>query len=287
MGQEGKCESIKQAQRSAKAEEIRRVCREVRKNVVAMIGAAGSGHPGGSLSCVEIVSTLYFGVMRVKPEDPNWPDRDRFILSKGHAAPTLYAVLAEKGFFPKELLLTLRKFGSPLQGHPDARKTPGVEVSTGSLGQGLSMAVGMALAGKLDQKGYRVWVLLGDGECQEGQVWEAAMAASHYKLDNLAAFIDFNGLQIDGRVEEIMNPSPLADKWRAFGWRVLEVDGHDVDALLEAASYASESRGAPTAIIAKTVKGKGVSFMEGQREWHGKAPKGEELSRALEEVGRA
>lgn len=272
---------------SERADEIRRVCREVRRNVVAMIGAAGSGHPGGSLSCVEIVTTLYFGVMRVNPRDPSWPDRDRFILSKGHAAPTLYAVLAEKGFFPRDLLPTLRKLGSPLQGHPDARKTPGVEVSTGSLGQGLSMGVGMALAGKLDQKDYRVWVLLGDGECQEGQVWEAAMAASHYKLDNLAAFVDFNGLQIDGKTEEVMSLSPLADKWRAFGWRTLEVDGHDVDALLEVASVVSQSRGAPTAIIARTVKGKGVSFMEGQKEWHGKAPKGDELSHALEEVARS
>lgn len=264
--------------------EIRQICREVRRNVVAMIGAAGSGHPGGSLSCVEIVTALYFGVMRVKPDEPDWPDRDRFVLSKGHAAPTLYAVLAEKGFFPRDLLTTLRKMGSPLQGHPDCRKTPGVEVSTGSLGQGLSAAVGMALAGKMDRKGYRVWVLLGDGECQEGQVWEAAMAAAHYRLDNLAAFVDFNGLQIDGYVRDIMNPEPLIEKWRAFGWNALEIDGHDVGQILEASRIACATQGMPTAIVARTVKGKGVSFMEGRREWHGKAPAGDELETALREL---
>lgn len=265
--------------------EIEGRARAIRRHIIEMVGKAGSGHPGGSLSSSDILATLYFGgFLRLKPEDPLWPERDRFILSKGHAAPALYAALAERGFFGKDVLLTLREFGSILQGHPDCRKTPGVEVSTGSLGQGLSMGVGMALAGKLDGKGYRVWVLLGDGECQEGQVWEAAMAASHYRLDNLTAIVDHNHLQIDGRIEEVMSPEPIAQKFSAFGWEVFEANGHDIQNLVNVFRKAATVRGKPSAVIADTVKGRGVSFMENQKEWHGKAPKGEELERALKEL---
>lgn len=265
--------------------EIETRARALRRHIIEMVGKAGSGHPGGSLSSSDILATLYFGgFLRLKPEDPLWPERDRFILSKGHAAPALYAALAERGFFGKDVLLTLREFGSILQGHPDCRKTPGVEVSTGSLGQGLSMGVGMALAGKLDGKGYRVWVLLGDGECQEGQVWEAAMAASHYRLDNLTAIVDHNHLQIDSRIEEVMSPEPIAQKFSAFGWEVFEANGHDIQNLVNVFRKAATVRGKPSAVIADTVKGRGVSFMENQKEWHGKAPKGEELERALKEL---
>lgn len=257
----------------------------LRRHVIEMVGKAGSGHPGGSLSSADIIAALYFGgILRVDPNNPLWPDRDRFVLSKGHAAPVLYAALAERGFFPEDVLLTLRKMGSPLQGHPDCRKVAGVEASTGSLGQGLSISVGIALAGKLDKKDYRVWTLLGDGECEEGQVWEAAMAAAHYRLDNLCAIVDNNHLQIDGPVTEVLSPEPLADKFRAFGWDVAEVDGHSVRDLLTAFKTPRLGKGKPLAIIAETVKGKGVSFMEGVAGWHGKAPKGDELERALAEV---
>lgn len=257
--------------------------RVLRRHVIEMIGKAGSGHPGGSLSCADIVAALYFGnVLKVDPYNPLWPDRDRFVLSKGHAAPVLYAALWEKGFFDDDLG-SLRKLGSVLQGHPDCRKTPGVEVSTGSLGQGLSIAVGMALAGKLDQKPYRTFALLGDGECQEGQVWEAAMSASHYRLDNLVAVVDCNGLQIDGPVADVMSLEPLAGKFKAFGWHVHIVDGHNIEGLLEAFS-ALPPEGQPLALIAKTIKGRGVSFMEGVAGWHGKAPKEEELQKALLEL---
>lgn len=256
----------------------------IREDIVRMIGAAGSGHPGGSLSGADIVTALYFHVMRLDPARPHWPDRDRFVLSKGHAAPLLYAALAERGFFPKEELWTLRKLGSRLQGHPDCRKVPGVEMSTGSLGQGLAVANGMALAGKLDGRDYRVYVLLGDGEIQEGMVWEAAMAAAHYKLDNLIAFIDYNGFQIDGAITEVMNPEPIADKWKAFGWHVLSIDGHDMGQILEAVAEGQKVAGKPVMIVAKTVKGKGVSFMENQVGWHGVAPKPEEVERALAEL---
>lgn len=258
--------------------------REIRKSIVRMTGAAGSGHPGGSLSAADIVTVLYFHELRLKPEEPDWDGRDRFVLSKGHAAPVLYAALAEKGYFPKEELLTLRKLGSRLQGHPDLKSLPGVEMSTGSLGQGLAVANGMALAGKLDNKDYRVYALLGDGECQEGMVWEAAMAAAHYRLDNLAAFVDHNGLQIDGPVTEIMSPEPLTDKWKAFGWHVLSIDGHDLEQILSAIEEAKKTKGRPTVIIAKTVKGKGVSFMEDQVGWHGVAPKPEQVTQALAEL---
>jgi len=263
---------------------LEETARRVRRHIVAMVGRAGSGHPGGSLSAADILTVLYFRVLRLDPARPDWPDRDRFVLSKGHAAPALYAVLAERGFFPVEELGTLRRLGSRLQGHPDMKSTPGVEASTGSLGQGLSFAVGLALGGRLDGASWRVYALLGDGEVQEGQIWEAAMAAAHYRLDNLTAILDYNGLQIDGPVEKVMGIAPVADKWRAFGWHVLEVDGHDLPALVHALEEARATRGRPTIIVARTVKGRGVSFMENRAEWHGKAPAGPELEEALEEL---
>jgi len=258
--------------------------RAVRRDIIRMIGAAGSGHPGGSLSAVEVLTALYFHVMRLDPKRPDWSERDRFILSKGHAAPALYAVLAERGYFPVEELTTLRQLGSPLQGHPDMKKLPGVEMSTGSLGQGLSAACGMALAARLDKADWRVYVLLGDGESEEGQVWEAAMAAAHYRLDNLTAYLDYNRLQIDGPVRNVMNPEPLADKWKAFGWNVLSVDGHNFKEILEATEAARAVSGQPSIIICHTVKGEGVSFMENEVDWHGKAPSAEETERALAEL---
>lgn len=257
---------------------------QIRRDIITMVGEAGSGHPGGSLSAADIVTALYFYIMRNYPTDPKHPDRDRFVLSKGHAAPVLYAALAERGYFPKEEIHTLRKLGSKLQGHPDMQKVPGVEMSTGSLGQGLSAAVGMALAGKLDRKKYRVYTLLGDGEIQEGMIWEASMAAAHFKLDNLTAFLDHNGFQIDGHINDVMNPEPLAAKWRAFGWHVVEIDGHNMEEIIAAVEMAKETTGKPTMIVAKTVKGKGVSFMEDQVGWHGVAPKADEMERALEEL---
>ena len=259
--------------------------RQIRRNIIKMLGQAGSGHTGGSLSASDIAACLYFWELNVNPAKPHWPERDRFVLSKGHAAPVLYAVLAEKGFFPVDDLNQLRKLGSPLQGHPDMRKVPGVEASTGSLGQGISWAVGMALAGKLDNKSYRVYTLLGDGEIEEGMVWEAAMAAAHYKLDNLMAFVDHNGLQIDGRVQEVMSPLPIPDKFKAFGWEVLERDGHDHKQIMQALNSARRVSGRPTAVIAHTVKGKGCSFMEDRVEWHGVAPKPDEVEKALAELG--
>ncbi len=257
----------------------------IRRHIIEMVGKAGSGHPGGSLSCTDMLAALYFGdILKVKPENPHWPDRDRLVLSKGHAAPALYAALAEKGFFDTQELLTLRERGSILQGHPDCLKVPGVDVSTGSLGQGLSQAVGIALSGKLDKKDFFVWAILGDGECQEGQIWEAAMSASHYKLGNLVAIIDHNGLQIDGPVGTVMCVEPIGAKFSAFGWKVLDADGHDIPMLLNMFSSIDRRSEKPTAIIAKTTKGKGVSFMEGVAGWHGKAPKGHELEQALIEL---
>ena len=258
--------------------------KQIRRHIVSMLAEAGSGHPGGSLSIADIVTALYFEVMKVDPARPDWEDRDRLVLSKGHACPVLYAALAEKGFFPVEELQTLRKINSRLQGHPDMKKTPGVEMSTGSLGQGLAAANGMALAGKLDKKDYRVYVILGDGEIQEGMIWEAAMAAAHYKLDNLTAFLDLNGLQIDGPIQEVMNPEPVADKWAAFGWNVLTIDGHDFEQIIEAVEKAKATKGKPTMIIANTVKGKGVSFMENEVDWHGNAPSKEQAEQALAEL---
>lgn len=230
----------------AKLKELENKARILRKHIIKMTCAAGSGHPGGSLSAADIVAALYFHELRLDPSRPDWPDRDRFVLSKGHAAPVLYAALAERGFFPVEELLNLRKLGSRLQGHPDMRKVPGVEMSTGSLGQGLSAANGMALAARLDRRDYRVYVLLGDGEIQEGQIWEASMAAAHYKLDNVTAFLDHNGYQIDGPVREVMSPEPVAAKWRAFGWHVIEIDGHNLSEILSALAEAKTVRGRPT-----------------------------------------
>jgi transketolase len=249
-----------------------------------MTAAAKSGHPGGSLSAADILTALYFGVLRIDPQRPKWPDRDRFVLSKGHAAPALYATLAERGYFPVEELKTLRRIHSHLQGHPDMRKTAGVDASTGSLGQGLSIANGMALGGKLDNRDFRVYAVLGDGECEEGQIWEAAMAAAHYKLDNLTAFLDHNGLQIDGPIEAVLSPEPLAEKWRAFGWHVIEIDGHDFGQILKAVEEAKQTSGRPTMIVARTVKGKGCSFMENEADWHGKAPSPEQAEKALVEL---
>ncbi|WP_307399159.1 transketolase [Desulfofundulus luciae] len=268
-------------------EKIKRLeekAREIRRHIIRMTGAAGSGHPGGSLSSADIVTALYFEVMRIDPKNPRWPGRDRFVLSKGHAAPLLYAALAERGFFPVEDLLTLRRLGSPLQGHPDMKKLPGVEMSTGSLGQGLACANGMALAARLDGRDYRVYVLLGDGEIQEGMVWEAAMAAAHYRLDNVTAFLDHNGLQIDGPVARVMSVEPVAEKWRAFGWDVQVIDGHNMEEILQSVEKARAVRGKPQMIVAETVKGKGVSFMENMVEWHGVAPKPDEVERALAEL---
>ena len=269
---------------AVEAGELQQKANQLRKDILTMIARAGSGHPGGSLSIVDILAVLYYKVMRLRPQEPLWPERDRFVLSKGHACPALYAVLADKGFFPREYLARLRQLGSPLQGHPDMRKTPGVDFSTGSLGQGLSAANGMALAARLQEASWRVYVVLGDGEIQEGQVWEAAMSAAHYGLSNLTAFLDYNGLQIDGTVREIMCPEPLAEKWRAFGWHVLEIDGHDHAAILEAVRRSQLENYRPSMIIARTIKGKGVSFMEDQVSWHGKAPSEELLQNALREL---
>ncbi|MDO8963254.1 MAG: transketolase [Coriobacteriia bacterium] len=267
-------------------------CTRMRRDIIEMVGAAGSGHPGGSLSSVEILATLYFGVMKHDPANPAMPDRDRFVLSKGHAAPVLYAVLAEAGYFPREELVTLRKLGSRLQGHPDARKTPGVEVSTGSLGQGLALANGMALALRLDAnaagrdagEGPTVYCLLGDGELQEGEVWEAAMLAAHYCLDNVVAIVDLNGMQIDGPTCEVMDVGDVEAKFAAFGWHVVTCDGHDLEELADAFAAARAYSDGPAVIVADTVKGKGVSFMEGLCDWHGKAPNAEQCATALSEL---
>ncbi len=265
--------------------ELRDIARRVRVAIVRMLHKAGSGHPGGSLSAVEIMVSLFYERMRHDSSNPAWPERDRFILSKGHAAPVLYAVLAMQGYFPEDDLWSLRKFGSHLQGHPDSKTTPGVEVSTGSLGQGLSMGNGMALALRLDGLPGRVYVLLGDGEMQEGMVWEAAMTAAHRKLDNLCAVVDCNNLQIDGFVDKVKGIEPLDQKFTAFGWKAIEVDGHDLPALREAFDKAEERKGKPTVIIARTVKGKGVSFMENKARYHGVAPTDGELKTSLKELG--
>ena len=258
--------------------------KEIRQDIVKMIGEAKSGHPGGSLSAADIVTYLYFKEMHIDPQEPQWADRDRFVLSKGHAAPVLYAALAHRGFFPKEELNSLRKIDAHLQGHPDMKKIPGVDMSTGSLGTGISGAVGMALAGKIDNKERYTYVLLGDGELDEGQVWEAAMAAAHYQLDHLIAFVDNNGLQIDGNIDDVLSPNPIDAKFAAFGWNVLVIDGHDFAQIEEAVQAAKANQGKPTAIIAKTVKGKGVSFMENQAGWHGNAPNAEQVATALAEL---
>jgi len=271
-------------ERPATDQDLERIARTLRRHIITMIAAAGSGHPGGSLSAVEIVTSLFFRVLRHRPADPGWADRDRFILSKGHAAPLLYAALAESGYFPVEELVTLRKAGSRLQGHTDRTRTPGVEMSSGSLGQGLSFGVGVALAGRLNSQSYRVYVLLGGGECDEGQVWEAAMAAAHFRLNNLIAIVDHNEQQIDGWNREVMNLEPFPDKWRSFGWEVIEVDGHSFSQILAALEKTKETRARPSVIIAHTVKGKGVSFMENNLQFHGKSPTPEQAEKALQEL---
>jgi transketolase len=256
----------------------------IRKHIVDEVFSAASGHPGGSLSCTDILTVLYFHEMRIDVKNPKWEDRDRFVLSKGHCAPALYGTLAEKGFFPLEDLTGFRNINSYLQGHPSMKDVPGVDMSTGSLGQGISAAVGISLAGKLDKKDYRVYSILGDGEIQEGQVWEACMAAAHYKLDNLTAFLDHNGLQIDGKITDVMSPESVHEKFKAFGWKVISVNGHDYQQIIEAIDEAKKTKGMPTMIVAETTKGKGVSFMENQAGWHGTAPNKEQRDQAIAEL---
>ena len=267
--------------------ELMKTANEIRKGIVTALHSAKAGHPGGSLSATEIFTYLYFEEMNVDPKDPKKADRDRFVLSKGHTAPGLYSTLAQKGFFPKEDLLTLRHTGSYLQGHPDMKHIPGVDMSSGSLGQGISAAVGMAIAGKLDNADYRVYTLLGDGEIQEGQVWEASMLAAHRKLDNLVVIVDNNNLQIDGAITEVNSPYPIDKKFESYNIHVINIDGNDFDQIDAAFKEAKTVKGQPTAIIAKTVKGKGVSFMENQVGWHGKAPNDEEYKIAMEELEKA
>ncbi len=264
--------------------QLKIIATRIRKHIIDEVYSASSGHPGGSLSCTDILTVLYFREMRVDPKNPEWPDRDRFVLSKGHCAPALYAVLAEKGFFPVEELVNFRSAESFLEGHPSMRYVKGVDMSTGSLGQGISAATGMAIAGKLDKKDYRVYSILGDGELEEGQVWEACMSAAHYKLDNLTAFVDYNGLQIDGKISDVMSPEPIVDKFKAFGWNVIEIDGHDFEQIINAIDQAKKTKGMPTVIVAHTIKGKGVSFMENQAGWHGTAPNKEQRDQAIAEL---
>ena len=264
--------------------EVKKKANEIRKGIVTAVHSAKAGHPGGSLSAADIMTYLYFEEMNIDPANPKMEDRDRFVLSKGHVAPALYSTLANRGFFPVEELTTLRKLGSRLQGHPCMQETPGVDMSSGSLGQGLSAACGMALSAKLQKKDYRVYALCGDGELQEGQIWEALMFAGYRKLDNLCVIVDNNGLQISGKIEEVCSPYPIADKFRAFNFNVIEIDGHDFTQIADAFAKARQTKGCPTAIIAKTLKGKGVSFMEGQASWHGKAPNDEQYEIAMNDL---
>ncbi len=266
--------------------ELAKMANEVRKGIVTAVHSAKAGHPGGSLSAADLFTYLYFEEMNIDPENPKMEDRDRFVLSKGHTAPGLYSVLAHRGYFPVEDLKTLRKLGSYLQGHPCMQDTPGVDMSSGSLGQGLSAAAGMALAGKMDQKDYRVYCLCGDGEIQEGQIWEAAMFAGHRKLDNLVVIVDNNGLQIDGKVEDVCSPYPIDQKFEAFNFHIINIDGNNLDEIAAAMKEARETKGQPTAIIMKTVKGKGVSFMENNAGWHGKAPSDEEYKTAMADLDK-
>ena len=266
------------------AAELQEMAKQLRRHVITMIATAGSGHPGGSLSAADIITALYFNVLRHNPDDPQWPDRDRLILSKGHAAPILYAALAETGYFPVAELSTLRKLDSRLQGHADRNFTPGVEMSAGSLGMGLSFAIGVALSAKLDSKNYHTYVLLSDGECEEGQTWEAALSADQFNLDNITAIVDYNGIQLSGRISDIMNLEPFIQKWQAFGWHTIDINGHDLNKILSACQEAKKIKGKPTIIIARTIKGKGVSFMENNVAFHGKAPTLEEAERALKEL---
>lgn len=264
--------------------QLKKTATQIRKGVITAVASAGSGHPGGSLSISDILAYLYFKEMKIDPKNPKDPERDRFVLSKGHCTPGLYSALANRGFFPVEDLTGFRQAGSYLEGHPNMDKVPGVDMSTGSLGQGISASVGMALAGKIDNKNYRVYTIMGDGELDEGQVWEASMAAAHYKLDNLTAFVDYNGLQIDGDITKVMNPEPIADKFVAFGWNVISINAHDFDEIESAINQAKEFKGKPTMIVAHSVKGKGVSYMENQASWHGSAPKKEQAEQALAEL---
>ena len=264
--------------------DMKTIATQMRADIIEMLAAAGSGHPGGSLSACDILAVLYFDKMNIDPAHPDDPDRDRLVLAKGHAAPALYAALSQKGFIPHEDLITLRKSSSYLQGHPNMNITPGVEMSTGSLGQGLSVANGMALAGRLDKRDYYVYCIMGDGEIQEGQVWEAAMSAGHYGLDHVIAFVDHNHLQIDGNNDQVMTVNPIEDKFRAFGWHVLTINGHDYEAISDAVEQAKATKGKPTLIVAETVKGKGISFMENEVGWHGVAPNAEQAARALAEL---
>jgi len=274
------------ARPKAPVSQMKDVATQMRRDIVTMLAEAGSGHPGGSLGCADIVAAVYLNYLRHNPKNPAWPERDRFVLSKGHCCPVLYSILGLCGYFPHETIMTLRKLGSILQGHPDSKKCPGVEISSGSLGQGLSAGIGMSIASRLDGKSYRVFVLLGDGESEEGQVWEAAMAAAHHKAHDLIAMLDNNDLQIDGPVREVMNPHPFPDKWRAFGWRVIgPADGHDFGSIFAALDEAVTPCGKPTICIFRTTKGKGVSFMENQVDWHGRAPSKEELAKALADLG--
>ena len=270
-----KIEDIKELEEKAK---------QVRRGIIEAVYSNQSGHPGGSLSVADIMTVLYFNEMNINPENPNWEDRDRLVLSKGHCAPALYSCLANRGYFDVEELKTFRNINSRLQGHPDKNKVPGVDMTTGSLGQGLSSANGMAIAGKMDNKNYRVYCVLGDGEIEEGQVWEAAMAANKYKLDNLCVIIDNNNLQIDGTIEEVMSSYPIDEKFRSFGFEIIKIDGHNIDEILKAFEVARNIKGKPTCIIAKTIKGKGISFMENQVGWHGKAPNEEQYKQAMEEL---
>ena len=264
--------------------ELNKIAKNVRKNIIEEVYSANSGHPGGALSIADILTVLYFNEMNINPANPNDENRDRLVLSKGHASAALYAVLAEKGYFPKEDLKTFRKINSYLQGHPDMKHIPGVDMTTGSLGQGLSAANGMAMAAKLDEKDVRVYCIVGDGEIEEGQIWEAAMTSSHYKLDNLCVIVDNNNLQIDGTIEKVMNSQPIDKKFESFGFNTINIDGHNYEEIINALKQAKEMKGKPTAIIAKTIKGKGVSFMENQAGWHGKAPSEEEYTKAISEL---
>jgi len=264
--------------------QLKEIARQVRLDIIESTFAAGSGHPGGSMSAVEVIVALYYREMNYRPQEPHWPDRDRFILSKGHACPAQYAVLARVGFFPHEELKDLRKLGSILQGHPDMLKTPGLDASTGSLGMGLSYGNGVALAGGIDRKDYRVYVMLGDGEMQEGEIWESAMTAAHRKLDNLCAILDYNKLQIDGFNEDVKGIEPIADKWRSFNWHVVEIDGHDFRQIFDALDEARRTKGKPTIIVSHTIKGRGVSFMEKVAGFHGRCLKPDEMETAREEL---
>lgn len=265
-------------------EELQQKAKKIREDIIEEVYSAQSGHPGGSLSVADILTVLYFKEMNIQPENPNWEDRDRLVLSKGHCSPALYSCLANRGYFPVEDLKTFRNINSYLQGHPDKNKVPGVDMTTGSLGQGLSCANGMAIAGKMDQKDYRVYCILGDGEIEEGQIWEAAMAANKYKLDNLCVIVDNNNLQIDGTIEEVMSSYPIDEKFRSFGFQIINIDGHDIEEIIKAFEVAKNVKDKPTCIIAKTVKGKGVAFMENQAGWHGKAPNQEQYEEAVRRI---